>query len=175
MKSLCARGGPGYQLDVRGGALLLGAGSLGCTANTSKGCRMRGARSTSRRIGWLAGRPSRSAETTSWSADDGNRAEYSDASIGLRLRVFLRRRRLDQQIAAGFAGDATPVLELRILQLTDVRSQRTSARSLRRFSTTLTAWGVDPTGQRSWLTGRRSEPAARRCWVSRSALTAAER
>ncbi len=53
-------------------------------------------------------------------------------SLRLRLRVRVRRWRLDRELAAGPAGEISPELALRGRQLADPRSARTIARSLRR-------------------------------------------
>jgi hypothetical protein len=57
--------------------------------------------------------------------------------------VFVSRRRLDRQIAAGDAGDA-PELALRARQLTRPHSQRVLARSLRRVIKHVDAVGRGP-------------------------------
>jgi hypothetical protein len=52
--------------------------------------------------------------------------------VGLRLSVFLTRRRLDLRIAAGVARETSEQLALRAGQLTDPSNQRRIARDLRR-------------------------------------------
>jgi len=62
------------------------------------------------------------------------RAHRSPAggTLRLRLRVRLRRWRLDRELAAGPAGEISPELALRGRQLSDARSTRVLASSLRR-------------------------------------------
>jgi len=53
------------------------------------------------------------------------------ASIGLRVRVRLRRWRLDRELADGLLGESTPAQALRARQLADPRNARALACSLR--------------------------------------------
>jgi len=53
--------------------------------------------------------------------------------IRLRLRVYASRSTLDRRIAHGGPCDATPALVLRAAQLTDLRTRRRIATSLRRI------------------------------------------
>lgn len=59
------------------------------------------------------------------------RSTYSGAPLGLRLKVYVIRRRLDRQIAVGHSCEGTPELMLRAHQLTDPRTQQKVARNLR--------------------------------------------
>ncbi len=61
----------------------------------------------------------------------GERSGIADASVGLRLRVWLTRGRLDRQIAAGRSCEATQALALRARQLAGHRTRRRVADSLR--------------------------------------------
>lgn len=51
--------------------------------------------------------------------------------LRLRLRVWVRRRRLNNELAAGFEPHASDELALRARQLTDTSTRRRLARSLR--------------------------------------------
>jgi hypothetical protein len=52
------------------------------------------------------------------------------SAIGLRIRVFLRRGRLDTMLAGGAAADQSPELALRASQLTSERNRNALADSL---------------------------------------------
>ena len=58
-------------------------------------------------------------------------ATAADASLKLRLRVYVTRGALDRQIAVGRPYESTPALALRARQLTDARTRQQIARSLR--------------------------------------------
>jgi hypothetical protein len=62
---------------------------------------------------------------------DEGRSAPPRAPYCLRLKVYLTRRRLDRQIAAGYSGDAAAELTLRAKHLTNPRTQRQIARNLR--------------------------------------------
>ncbi len=62
---------------------------------------------------------------------DGVRAASAGAPFALRLKVYLTRAHLDRQLAAGHAPDAAAELTLRAKHLTNPRTQRDIARSLR--------------------------------------------
>ena len=62
---------------------------------------------------------------------DGVRAASAGASFALRLKVYLRRGRLDRQLVAGHPHDAAAELTLRARHLTNPRTQRDIARNLR--------------------------------------------
>jgi hypothetical protein len=62
--------------------------------------------------------------------DAGSAAGSAEAPVGLRLRTALSHRRLDRQIAAGCAL-TSPELALRARRLTDPRSRRELAGSIR--------------------------------------------
>ena len=88
----------------------------------------------------------RPARRRRWSATHGRGRSRPDSPVApaaLRLRVFVRRRRLDRQIVAGDAGDA-PEFALRARQLTRPHSQRVVARSLRRIVEHVDAVGGGP-------------------------------
>jgi hypothetical protein len=55
----------------------------------------------------------------------------SEDTVKLRLRVYLTRAALDRQIAAGRPYRSTAALALRASQLTELRTRRQIARSLR--------------------------------------------
>ncbi|HLL92465.1 MAG TPA: hypothetical protein VK252_05950 [Solirubrobacteraceae bacterium] len=62
---------------------------------------------------------------------DGLHADHRRPStIGLRLRVYCRRRRLDEMLADGASPKASPELTLRAGQLTGERHRRALADSL---------------------------------------------
>jgi hypothetical protein len=60
-----------------------------------------------------------------------DRSTSVEASLKLRLRVYVTRGALDRQIAAGRPYESTPALALRSRQLTDARTRQQIARSLR--------------------------------------------
>jgi len=60
-----------------------------------------------------------------------DRPSSADASLRLRLRVYVTRGALDRQIATGRPCESTPALALRARQLADARTRRQIARSLR--------------------------------------------
>lgn len=105
---------------------------------------MRAARSTTR----TTGRPDGPAAGPSVSrpSDDRSlsRADSPSRPIVLRLRVFLSRRRLDRQIAAGHARADVRALELRARQLTHPRSQQMVASSLRQVVGHVDRLGAGP-------------------------------
>lgn len=72
-----------------------------------------------------------------------SRADSPGGPVPLRFRVFLTRRSLDRQIVAGDTCDA-PALELRVRQLTNLRSQQAAARSLRRVVGHVDRLGAGP-------------------------------
>jgi hypothetical protein len=55
----------------------------------------------------------------------------ADATLGQRVKLYVSRARLDEQIAAGQAFDANAELALRARQLVTARSQHQLARNLR--------------------------------------------
>jgi hypothetical protein len=59
------------------------------------------------------------------------RSTSTDASLALRLRVYVTRGKLDRQIATGRPCESTAALALRARQLTDPRTQQQIARNLR--------------------------------------------
>ena len=69
-------------------------------------------------------------DETRGAADAASAAGSSEAPVGLRLRTALGLRRLDRQIAAGCAL-TSPELALRARRLTDPRSRRELAVSIR--------------------------------------------
>jgi hypothetical protein len=88
----------------------------------------------------------RPARHRPWPVIHGRGRSRPDSPVApavLRLRVFVRRRRLDRQIVAGDAGDA-PELTLRVRQLTRPHSQRVLAGSLRRLVKHVDAVGRGP-------------------------------
>jgi hypothetical protein len=56
---------------------------------------------------------------------------HQDAPLKLRLKVRVKRAKLDRQIAAGRPCQATTALALRARQLVDLRTRRRAARSFR--------------------------------------------
>jgi len=104
---------------------------------------MRVGRSTTRTTGRPDARP---AGSSAFPPSDGrgpSRADSPGDPVPLRFRVFVSRRRLDRQIVAGHTCDA-PALELRVRQLTNLRSQQVAARSLRRVVGRVDRLGAGP-------------------------------
>jgi hypothetical protein len=62
---------------------------------------------------------------------DGVRAASPGSPLALRVKVYLSRVRLDRELAAGRAHDASAELALRAAHLTHPRTQRDIARNLR--------------------------------------------
>jgi hypothetical protein len=88
----------------------------------------------------------RPARHRPWPVTHGRGRRRPDSPVvpaALRLRVFVRRRRLDREIVAGDAGEA-PELALRARQLTRPHRQRAVARSLRRIVEHVEAVGRGP-------------------------------
>jgi hypothetical protein len=81
----------------------------------------------------------------------GGRSSARPASVWLRLRVCLRRRALDAQIAAGQPLGLSPVLLLRAAQLTHPGTRRRVARGLRRLVDYAERVGPRPIVSRSVL------------------------
>jgi hypothetical protein len=65
-------------------------------------------------------------------APHGGQTTPGGTPLTLRLKVFVTRRGLDRQIAAGRACESSPALSLRARQLTGWRSRQELARNLRR-------------------------------------------
>jgi hypothetical protein len=104
---------------------------------------MRLGRSTTRTTGRPDAPP---AGSSAFPPSDGRGPSRTDSPGGpvpLRFRVFVSRRRLDRQIVAGHTCDA-PALELRVRQLTNLRSQQAAARNLRRVVGRVDRLGAGP-------------------------------
>jgi hypothetical protein len=88
------------------------------------------------------------------SVHDG-RSVSAGAALGLRLKVFVTRGRLDRQITVGHRCEGVAELELRARQLADSRTQRELARNLRGIVD-----HVDRCGSRRFISSAIIEPAA---------------
>ena len=104
---------------------------------------MRVGRSTTRPTGRPDTPPAGSSGFSPSDSPGPGRADSPGSPVLLRLRVFVTRRRLDRQIAAGHRCDA-PARELRVRQLTDLRSQQAAARNLRRVVGHVDRLGAGP-------------------------------
>jgi hypothetical protein len=104
---------------------------------------MRVGRSTTRSTGRPDAPPAGSRGFPPSVGHSPSRADSPGGPVLLRLRVFVTRRRLDRQIAAGHTCDA-PALDLRARQLTDLRSQQAAANSLRRVVGHVDRLGAGP-------------------------------